>query len=75
MSTQPSFKGFLEASGRTEVWSDTDANKFQQFGWRTATNETSYSPNTLIGNWNEKKFDVKELSQPKPLPSQVSFSF
>ena len=31
----------------------------------------AYSPNTLIGNWNEKRFDVSLLAQAKPLPSQV----
>lgn len=71
---QPSFDGFLKASGQAEVWDDTDAKKFQQFGWRSSTNESSYSTNTLVGNWNEDKFDIKELFQGKTLPSQVSYS-
>lgn len=29
-----------------------------------------YSCDTLIGNWNEEKFDVKELSKARCLPSQ-----
>ena len=40
-----------------------------QVGWLKP--ECDYSPNTLIGNWNEKRFDVSLLSQAKPLPSQV----
>ena len=71
MTAQPTFKGFLKASGHAEIWDDTDVKKFQQFGWRTTTRESSYSSNTLIGNWNEERFDVKRFCQPKPLPSQV----
>ena len=41
-----------------------------QLGWLGPQN--AYSPSTLIGNWNEKRFDVSLLAQSKPLPSQVS---
>ena len=74
MASQPTFKGFLKASGHAEVWDDTDVNKFEQFGWRSTTNESSYSSGTLVGNWNEERFDVKELSNAKPLPSQVNLT-
>ena len=67
----PTFHGFLKASGHAEVWDDTDEKKFEQFGWRSTTNESSYSTSTLIGNWNEEKFDIKEMVEGKPLPSQV----
>ena len=66
------FRGFLKASGHAEVWDDTDKNKFQQFGWRTTTNESGYSHKTLIGNWNEERFDLSKLREAKPLPSDVS---
>lgn len=72
MELQASFTGFLKASGQAEVWDDAyDMKKFQQFGWRTTTNESNYSTRTLVGNWNEEKFDVKALNKAKPLPSQV----
>ena len=47
-------------------------NKFQQFGWRCTTNETGYKSDTLIGNWNEERYDVKYLSKNRPIGSQVS---
>ena len=60
-------------SGFGEVWThSTDAAKFRQFGWRCTNKESSYSDNTLVGNWNEKRFDVKEQRKAKPLPSDVS---
>ena len=71
---QPTFSGFLKASGQAEIWDDTDKKKFQQFGWRTTTNESAYSHKTLIGNWNEERFDVSKLVEAKPLPSQVSIT-
>jgi len=67
---QPSFQGFMRATGHAEVWEDD--KKFQQFGWRTTTSESAYSTDTLIGNWNEERFDVREIAKAKPLPSQVS---
>lgn len=47
-------------------------NKFQQFGWRCTTNETGYKSDTLIGNWNEERYDVKYLSKNRPIGYQVS---
>ncbi len=65
--TSVTFKGFLKASGQAEVWDDTDEKKFSQFGWRTKTTESAYSTNTLIGNWNEERFDISKLSKcPNP---------
>ena len=72
MSKTLSFLSELKATGHGEVWDDTDRNKFRQFGWRCTTNETSYSNATLIGNWNEQKFDIHRMFQPKPIPSSVS---
>ena len=66
---QPSFQGFMRATGHAEVWEDD--KKFQQFGWRTTTSESAYSTDTLIGNWNEERFDVQKIAKAKPLPSQV----
>lgn len=69
------FKGFLKASGQAEVWDDTDEKKFSQFGWRTNTTESAYSTNTLIGNWNEEKFDLSKLSKTPAPPSQYDHYF
>ena len=33
--------------------------------------ESSYNTSTLIGNWNEQRFDINRISKPKPIPSQV----
>ncbi len=71
MSKEIPFCGYLSASGQGEVWDHTDANKFKQFGWRCTTNETEFSHNTLIGNWNEQRYDTKKMAANKPIPSQV----
>ena len=71
MSQRLPFCGFLAASGNGEVWDHSDENKFKQFGWRCTTNETEYSHDTLIGNWNEERYDIKSIAKRKPLPSQV----
>ena len=77
LERDPPFHSMVRASGLGEVWShtgDSDA-KFTQFGWRCTNKENSYSTGTLIGNWNEKKFDISELRKTKPLPSQVIILF
>lgn len=67
------FVSVLQATGHGEVWDHTDAKKFTQFGWRCTNRESSYSPTqTLIGNWNEQRFDISTLSQAKTIPSQVN---
>lgn len=66
------FMSELRATGHGEVWDHTDEKKFQQFGWRCTNTESSYNTNTLIGNWNEQRFDINRISKPKPIPSQVS---
>ena len=69
----PQSDWLLHVSGLGEGWThSTDAAKFGQFGWRCTNKESSYSDNTLVGNWNEKRFDVKEQRKAKPLPSDVS---
>ena len=65
------FVSELRATGHGEVWDHTDEKKFQQFGWRCTNTESSYNTSTLIGNWNEQRFDINRISKPKPLPSQV----
>ena len=71
---EPTFEGFLKATGHVEMWGDSgvEDTKFQELGWGATTNEGNYSQTTLIGNWSENSFDVKELVKPKTLPSQVS---
>ena len=72
MAKELSFISELKATGHGEVWDHTDRNKFRQFGWRCTTNENAYSNDTLIGNWNEQRFDIHRMFQPQPMPSGVS---
>ena len=67
------FVSELRATGHGEVWDHTDEKKFQQFGWRCTNTESSYNTSTLIGNWNEQRFDINRISKPKPIPSQVRY--
>ena len=73
----PSFQGFVKASGQAELW-DKGAGKLksgdQLVGW-CRKHTTDYSSDTLIGNWNEERFDVTKLAQSKCLPSQYSHYF
>ena len=63
----------VRASGLGEIWTHAhDDLKFTQFGWRCGTKENSYGTDTLIGNWNEKRFDIEHQKQAKRLPSQVT---
>ncbi|XP_048824454.1 UPF0686 protein C11orf1 homolog [Lagopus muta] len=61
------------ATGHGEVWTET--SKFSQFGWRCTTNENDYSHKVLMGNWNEERYDIRNITQPKPLPSQYAHCF
>ena len=65
------FVSELRATGHGEVWDHTDEKKLQQFGWRCTNTESSYDTKTLIGNWNEQRFDINRISKPKPIPSRV----
>lgn len=68
----PHYGSLIYADGHGEVWTDwNNMSKFSQYGWRCTTNENSYSNRTLIGNWNQERYDIKNVVQPKPLPSQV----
>ena len=64
-------KGVLKRRDKTKAWGGEDTED-DQVGWLKP--EGAYSPNTLIGNWNENRFDVSLLAQAKPLPSQVCFT-
>lgn len=75
MSYEPAFRGFSKVSGYAEIWDETDTKKLEQSGWRTGTNENAYSTDTLIGNWNEQRFDVTYISKRRSLPSQVRPAF
>ncbi|XP_076431467.1 cilia- and flagella-associated protein 68 isoform X3 [Peromyscus maniculatus bairdii] len=67
----PHYGSLIYADGHGEVWTDwTNMSKFFQYGWRCNTNENSYSNRTLIGNWNQERYDLKNIVKPKPLPSQ-----
>ncbi|CAI8027662.1 UPF0686 protein C11orf1 homolog [Geodia barretti] len=57
----------------TKTTWQTKGSESDQVGWLRT--ECAYSPNTLIGNWNEKRFDVSLLSQARPLPSQYNHYF
>ncbi|XP_059172942.1 cilia- and flagella-associated protein 68-like [Physella acuta] len=65
------FRSMLRAAtGGTEVWTDHyETQKMSQYGWRCTTNEDHYETGTLIGNYNEERFDLKEIKKNKPLPS------
>lgn len=66
------FSNNLKADGHGEVWVDMrPETKFKQYGWRCTTKEDSYSNRTLIGNWNQERYDLCKLEERKPLPSQV----
>ena len=76
MAKELSFLSELKATGHGEVWDhSTDRNKFRQFGWRCTTNESAFSTDTLIGNWNEQRFDIHRMFQPQPIPSSYSHYF
>ncbi|XP_076781276.1 cilia- and flagella-associated protein 68 isoform X3 [Arvicanthis niloticus] len=67
----PHYGSLIYADGHGEMWTDwNDMSKFFQYGWRCTTNENSYSDRTLVGNWNQERYDLKNIVKPKPLPSQ-----
>ncbi|XP_025862607.2 cilia- and flagella-associated protein 68 isoform X4 [Vulpes vulpes] len=67
----PHYGSLINADGHAEIWTDwNDMSKFFQYGWRCTTNENSYSNHTLMGNWNQERYDLRNIVQPKPLPSQ-----
>ncbi|XP_065594380.1 cilia- and flagella-associated protein 68 [Cyrtonyx montezumae] len=61
------------ATGHGELWTET--SKFSQYGWRYTTNENDYSHKVLMGNWNEERYDIQNIAQPKPLLSQYAHCF
>ncbi|XP_065800587.1 cilia- and flagella-associated protein 68 [Muntiacus reevesi] len=74
--TNPHYGSLINANGHAEVWTDwNDMSKFFQYGWRCNTNEDAYSNRTLMGNWNQERYDIKNIVQPKPLPSQFGHYF
>ncbi|XP_011782113.1 PREDICTED: UPF0686 protein C11orf1 homolog isoform X3 [Colobus angolensis palliatus] len=69
--TNPHCGSIINADGHGEVWTDwNNMSKFFQYGWRCTTNENAYSNHTLMGNWNQERYDLRNIVQPKPLPSQ-----
>ncbi|XP_053449658.1 uncharacterized protein CFAP68 isoform X2 [Nycticebus coucang] len=74
--TNPHYGSLINADGHGEVWTDWNSmSKFFQYGWRCTTNENSYSNRTLMGNWNQERYDLRNVVQPKPLPSQFGHYF
>ncbi|KAF6102339.1 hypothetical protein HJG60_001633 [Phyllostomus discolor] len=74
--TNPHYGSLINADGHAEVWTDwNDMSKFFQYGWRCTTNENAYSNHTLMGNWNQERYDLRNIVQPKPLPSQFGHYF
>lgn len=69
---QPAFRGFLKASGTV---GEGQLGRGEGVGWQGRTNVSTFSSDTLIGNWNEERFDVSRLTQPRPLPSQYDHYF
>jgi len=73
MASNIPFCQMVRSSGAAEPWTHVhEESKFDQFGWRCTTKESGYGTSTLIGNCNERRFDIRERMQNKPLPSQVS---
>uniref|UniRef100_A0A8C3FTS7 Cilia and flagella associated protein 68 n=1 Tax=Chrysemys picta bellii TaxID=8478 RepID=A0A8C3FTS7_CHRPI len=67
----PHHGSLIHATGHAEVWTDWNStSKFSQYGWRCTTNEDAYSNKTLMGNWNQERYDIRKITQPKLLPSQ-----
>ncbi|XP_040181345.1 UPF0686 protein C11orf1 homolog [Rana temporaria] len=67
------FSSDLKADGHGEVWVDIGPDaKLKQYGWRCTTKEDSYSNKTLLGNWNQERYDLRKLEERKPLPSQYA---
>jgi len=68
----PAFRSMVRgATGGGEIWTHANEDvKMRQFGWRCTNSESLYESDTLIGNWNEAKFDLKEIKKNKPLPGQ-----
>ncbi|GFO47008.1 upf0686 protein c11orf1-like protein [Plakobranchus ocellatus] len=68
----PAFRSMVRgATGGGEVWSHTNEDvKMSQYGWRCKNSEDLYSTDVLIGNWNEERWDLKEIKRNHPLPSQ-----
>lgn len=74
--SNPHYGSLINADGHAEVWTDwNDMSKFFQYGWRCTTNENAYSNRTLMGNWNQERYDLRNIMQPKPLPSQFGHYF
>ena len=57
---------------RRERFSEEAINQNE---WISNTTQTSYSTTTLIGNWYEDVFDIKDLAKPKCVPSQYNHYF
>lgn len=63
----PTFSGFLKASGQTTIWDKKDRDRLEKLKWAELK---TYADGILIYNWNEDKFDLKSMCQRTPLPSQ-----
>ena len=68
------FRSEIRASGAGEKWCHADDSdiKFQQFGWRCTNDENAYAEDVLIGNWNEKQFDLKRMVTLSKVPSHFN---
>ncbi|XP_019324744.2 UPF0686 protein C11orf1 homolog isoform X1 [Panthera pardus] len=72
----PHYGSIINADGHAEVWTDWNSmSKFFQYGWRCTTNENTYSNRTLMGNWNQERYDLRNIVQPNPWPSQFGHYF
>ena len=46
--------------------------KLRQFGWRCTNSENNFSDVTLVGNYNEERFDINHAKKERVLPSAVN---
>jgi len=66
----------VRASGLAEPWTHShEESKFDQFGWRCTNKESGFGISTLVGNYSEERFDLKQRLKSKPLPSQYNHYF
>lgn len=76
-SRSPAFRSMVRgATSGGEVWSHTNEElKMSQYGWRCKNSEDLYNTSVLIGNWNEERWDLKEIKKNHPLPSEFDHCY
>ncbi len=63
----PKFTGFVKATGHTTTYTASSIQKLNQIQWAELS---TYSPETMIANWNEDKYKISSMSKCRPMLSQ-----